>query len=94
MSNHREKVASSPVLDLLSFKRQQTVFIVLNLLVLAVLLLMHWSLASFWGHPSFWLMATVGWFFWCGSPNYSGFVDCPARSNLQYRLQLPGPRCC
>ena len=60
VSNYREKVASSPVLDLLSFKRQQTVFIVLNLLVLAVLLLMHWSLASFWGNPSSWLMATVG----------------------------------
>ena len=60
MSNHLEKVSSSPVLDLLSFKRQQTVFIVLNLLVLAVLLLMHWSLASFWGNPSFSLMSTVG----------------------------------
>lgn len=60
MSNLREKVTSSPVLDLLSFKRQQTVFIVLNLLVLAVLLLMHWSLASFWGNPSSSLMATVG----------------------------------
>jgi signal transduction histidine kinase len=62
MSSHREKV-SSPALDLLSFKRQQTVFIGLNLLVLAVLLLMHWSLASFWGNPSPWLMATVGLIF-------------------------------
>ena len=60
MSNHREKASSSTVLDLLSFKRQQTVFIVLNLLVLALLLLMHWSLASFWGSPSSRLMATVG----------------------------------
>jgi signal transduction histidine kinase len=61
--NHREKVSSSPALDLLSFKRQQTVFIVLNLLVLAVLLLMHWSLASFWGNPSFRLMASIGLIF-------------------------------
>jgi two-component system, NtrC family, sensor histidine kinase HydH len=59
MSSHCE-IVSSPTLDLLSFKRQQTVFIGLNLLVLAVLLLMHWSLASFWGNPSPWLMATVG----------------------------------
>jgi len=58
--SHREKVSPSPVLDLLSFKRQQTVFIVLNLLVLVTLLLMHWSLASFWGNPSSWLVATVG----------------------------------
>ena len=58
MSNHRETSAS--VLDLLSFKRQQTVFIVLNLLLLVTLLLMHWSLASFWGKPSPWLVATVG----------------------------------
>lgn len=60
VSNHRGSASSSSVLDLLSFKRQQTVFIVLNLLLLAVLLLMHWSLASFWGHPSPWLVATVG----------------------------------
>jgi len=58
VSNHRETSAS--VLDLLSFKRQQTVFIVLNLLLLVTLLLMHWSLASFWGKPSPWLVATVG----------------------------------
>ena len=60
VSNHRGSASSSSVLDLLSFKRQQTVFIVLNLLLLAVLLLMHWSLASFWGNPSSWLVATVG----------------------------------
>lgn len=60
MSFDGERVSTSPVLDLLSFKRQQTVFIVLNLLVLVILLLMHWSLASFWGAPSLWLVATVG----------------------------------
>ncbi len=60
MSDNGSTGDSSSVLDLLSFKRQQTVFIVLNLLVLAGLLLMHWSLASFWGNPSSWLMATVG----------------------------------
>jgi len=46
--------------DLLSFQRQQTVFIVLDLAVLAILLLTHWSLASFWGPPRGWLLATVG----------------------------------
>lgn len=60
MSNHPETTSSSSLLDLLTFKRQQTVFIVLNLLLLAALLLMHWSLASFWGNPSPWLIATVG----------------------------------
>jgi signal transduction histidine kinase len=57
VSDEPETVAS--VLDLLSFQRQQTVFIVLNLLLLVTLLLMHWSLTSFWGKPSFWLQATV-----------------------------------
>jgi len=47
-------------MDLLSFKRQQMVFIALNLLLLLILLLMHWSLASFWGTPSRWLVVTVG----------------------------------
>lgn len=60
VSNHPETTSSSSLLDLLTFKRQQTVFIVLNLLLLAALLLMHWSLASFWGNPSPWLIATVG----------------------------------
>ncbi len=63
MSNKVEADSSSSVLDLLSFKRQQTVFIVLNLLVLALLLLMHWSLKSFWGTPAKWLIATVGFVF-------------------------------
>lgn len=51
--------SSSPVVDLLSFKRHQTVFVALNLLLLFVLLLMHWSLASFWRKPSAWLVAAV-----------------------------------
>lgn len=59
VSNHPETASSSSLLDLLTFKRQQTVFIVLNLLLLVALLLMHWSLASFWGNPSPWLIATV-----------------------------------
>lgn len=59
VSDKTARVSASPVLDLLSFKRQQTVFIVLNLLLLLVLLLMHWSLASFWREPSRWLVATV-----------------------------------
>lgn len=46
--------------SLLSFKQEQTVFIVLNLAVLAILLLIHCSLASFWGPPRGWLLATVG----------------------------------
>lgn len=44
--------ASAQPVDLLSFKRQQTVFIVLNLLLLLILVLMQWSLASFWNEPS------------------------------------------
>lgn len=59
MSYENVPVSSSPVLDLLSFKRQQTVFIVLNLLLLGVLLLMHWSLASFWREPSPWIVYAV-----------------------------------
>lgn len=58
MSDDNERV-SSPALDLLSFKRQQSVFIVLNLLLLLVLLLMHWSLESYWNKPSPWLVATT-----------------------------------
>lgn len=60
MSNYRETDSSSFAQEVLSFKRQQTVFIVLNLSLLAILLLMHWSLASYWGQPSLWLVATVG----------------------------------
>lgn len=59
VSYESERVSSSPALDLLSFKRQQTVFIVLNLLLLLVLVLMHWSLESYWNEPSRWLVATA-----------------------------------
>lgn len=59
VSVNGEPVSSSPVLNLLSFKRQQVVFAALNLLVLLILLLMHWSLTSFWGVPSRWLVGTV-----------------------------------
>ncbi len=37
---------------LASFRSQETIFIVLNLLLLALLLLLHLSLDSFWGTPS------------------------------------------
>jgi signal transduction histidine kinase len=53
------RASSSPGLDLLSFKRQQTVFILLNLLLLLVLLLMHWSMASYWGPPSIGLIGAT-----------------------------------
>jgi signal transduction histidine kinase len=59
VSNVSDTTSSSSVLDALSFKRQQTVFIVLNLLLLLILLLLHWSLTSYWGRPSPWLIATV-----------------------------------
>jgi signal transduction histidine kinase len=38
--------------DLLSFQRQETIFIVLNLVLLALLLALHTVFASHWGHPS------------------------------------------
>ncbi|MFL6305523.1 MAG: sensor histidine kinase [Candidatus Sulfotelmatobacter sp.] len=53
------RASSSPGLDLLSFKRQQTVFILLNLLLLLVLVLMHGSLASYWNEPSLGLFSVA-----------------------------------
>lgn len=59
MSSESPRASSSPGLDLLSFKRQQTVFILLNLLLLLVLVLMHGSLASYWNEPSLGLFSVA-----------------------------------
>ena len=40
------------VTDLVSFRRQESIFIVLNLLILAILLCLHFYFASFWGKPA------------------------------------------
>jgi signal transduction histidine kinase len=45
--------------DLLSFRHQESIFIVLNLLILAVLFSLHWYFAAFWGRPSRLLIAAV-----------------------------------
>ena len=45
--------------DLSSFRRQETIFISLNLLILAVLFSLHWYFDSFWGRPTLLLMAAV-----------------------------------
>jgi signal transduction histidine kinase len=37
--------------DVSTFRRQESVFIALNLLLLAVLLFLHWRFTSFWGNP-------------------------------------------
>ena len=38
--------------DVKAFQRQESIFIGLNLVLLAVLLFLHWRFASFWGNPS------------------------------------------
>jgi signal transduction histidine kinase len=38
--------------DVAAFQRQESIFIGLNLVLLAVLLFLHWRFASFWGNPS------------------------------------------
>jgi signal transduction histidine kinase len=45
--------------DLSSFRRQESIFISLDLLILAVLVSLHWYFAAFWGRPSALLMAAV-----------------------------------
>ncbi|MBZ5597992.1 MAG: GHKL domain-containing protein [Acidobacteriia bacterium] len=50
----------SPVSDLGSFRRQESIFIVLNLALLAVLLLLHAGFASYWGTPTRALVAVLG----------------------------------
>lgn len=46
--------------DLSSFRRQESIFIVLNLLILAVLLCLHFYFASFWGKPPLLLILAAG----------------------------------
>jgi signal transduction histidine kinase len=38
--------------DLVSFRQQESILIVLNLLILAVLFSLHWYFAAFWGKPT------------------------------------------
>jgi signal transduction histidine kinase len=46
--------------DLPSFRRQESIFIALNSLILAILLCLHSYFAAFWGRPSPFLIASVG----------------------------------
>ena len=46
--------------DLSSFRRQESIFILLNLLILAVLLCLHFYFASFWGKPPLLLILAAG----------------------------------
>jgi signal transduction histidine kinase len=45
--------------DLTSFRRQESIFIALNLLILAVLFSLHWYFDAFWGKPSLLLKGAV-----------------------------------
>jgi len=45
--------------DLTSFRRQESIFIALNLLILAVLFSLHWYFDAFWGKPSAWLIGAI-----------------------------------
>ena len=51
------------VADLLSFRHQESIFICLNLLILAVLFSLHWYFDAFWGRPTPPLIAAVGFGF-------------------------------
>ena len=53
--------------DLASFQRQESVFIVLNLLLLSVLVFLHWLFASFWGNFSRSLILAITFVFVLGS---------------------------
>src|SRR5664279_2927788 len=57
----RRPRAKSPSLaaDFESFKRQETIVVILNLFILASLLLVHTLLASHWGYPSAALIAIL-----------------------------------
>ena len=46
--------------DLVSFQRQESLFIILNLVLLPLLLLMHSAFAGFWGKPSLAVVTAVG----------------------------------
>jgi signal transduction histidine kinase len=45
--------------DLVSFRHQESIFIALNLLILAVLFSLHWYFAAFWGKPTPLLIVAV-----------------------------------
>jgi signal transduction histidine kinase len=49
--------------DLASFRRQESTLVTLNLFLLAVLLLLHTSFASFWGNPSRLHVLAIGFVF-------------------------------
>ncbi len=51
MTSSADPQASLLIEDLDAFKSQQAIFVLLNLLVIAVLLLSHTLLASYWGNP-------------------------------------------
>jgi len=53
--------------DLASFQRQESIFIVLNLLLLSVLVFLHWLFASFWGSFSRSLVLAITFVFVVGS---------------------------
>jgi signal transduction histidine kinase len=57
----RETLAKSVPLafDFDSFKQQETIFVILNLFILAALLLIHTLFASYWGFPSAHLIAIL-----------------------------------
>jgi uncharacterized membrane protein len=55
----RDESQSLLASDLTSFRRQESIFIALNLLILAVLFSLHCYFNAFWGKPSLWLMSAV-----------------------------------
>jgi signal transduction histidine kinase len=60
-----KKLYPSPSLlasDLASFQRQETIFVVFNLVLLSVLLALHHLFPSFWGPPSLSLLLAVAFF--------------------------------
>ncbi|MBI3475317.1 MAG: HAMP domain-containing histidine kinase [Acidobacteria bacterium] len=52
--------------DLGSFQRQETIFVVINLILLLVLVFLHHLFASFWGPPSRSLLIAIGFVFSLG----------------------------
>lgn len=59
MSRKRYAKSDSLVFDLASFPRQESVFIILNLALLALLLLLHTVFAAYWGRPPRALVAAL-----------------------------------
>jgi two-component system, NtrC family, sensor histidine kinase HydH len=55
-----DKRSSFTASDLPSFRRQETIFIILNVGFLALLLLLHTIFASYWGRPSRTLVLVLG----------------------------------